>query len=232
MNRGRILDVVHDALRSIADQVPSFPKPPAVLREDIRLSDLGISPITGHRFSQEMLPRIGLPINFQFMLANQAAAAAVSPSINSYTTLGHLVDHIMGSLSYQIPSPEVVYVDDEEENLFVFKRKFGKKINLVTFDDPGKAKNYILSTPNVVLVLTDEAMPIISGNQLRDLVHQKKPSLKFVLITGNPGQDQDLLYKSLKGNRFFDFFLKPLDLEGKGDEYFRVIQQVLNGDFF
>lgn len=232
MSRERLKEIIQEALASIAAEVSGFPVPPSVLREDMKLADLGITLLTAHRFSHEMLLRVGLPINFQFMLANQAAAAAVSPAINTYTTLRHLIDHVTSSLSYHVSSPEVVYVDDEEENLFIFKRKFGKKIGLVTFSDPVAAKNYILSAPNVVLVLTDEVMPILTGNQLRDQVHQKKPYLKFILITGNPGHDQDLMYRTLRGDRFFDFFLKPLDLEGKGEEYLQVISQVLNGNFF
>lgn len=232
MKRERVFQIVHQALTAIAQDTAAFPRPPESLREEDRLEALGITPLSGSRFSQEMLIRMGLPLNFQFMLANQAAAASISPSINSYTTMRHLVDHVMGSVSHHIPSPQVVYVDDEEENLFIFTRKFGKRLNLATFDNPAKAKDYILSAPNVVLVLTDESMPGLTGNQLRDLVHQKKPFLKFILITGNPGQDQDLMYRSLRGNRFYEFFLKPLDLEGKGEEYLRTMEDVLTGDFF
>lgn len=232
MNRERVLQLVRTALQAMAEDGPTFPKPPDPLHESDRLADLGISSISVERFTREMMARIGIPINFQFMLANQAAAAAVSPSIDTYTRLSHLVDHVLGSLNYRIKSPQAIYVDDEEENLFVFRRWFSSKINLRTFDSPVKAMDYILASQDVVLVLTDEVMPIISGNQLRDRVHLKKPFLKFILITGNPGQDENLMYRTLRENRFFDFFSKPLNLELDGMRYLGVIKKVLEGDFF
>ena len=37
----------------------------------------------------------------------------------------------------------VVYVDDEEENLFIFKRRFGKDFPIKTFSDPHEALSFI-----------------------------------------------------------------------------------------
>jgi DNA-binding NtrC family response regulator len=122
----------------------------------------------------------------------------------------------------------VVYVDDEEENLFIFKRKFGKKLNLNTFSDPIKALEFIQNSEDVRLVITDEVMPKMSGNELCDRVHLTKPLLRFVLITGNPNSDGDLMYRALRKNRFYEFINKPVDFDTKGDEYLGMIQGLLN----
>jgi DNA-binding NtrC family response regulator len=124
-------------------------------------------------------------------------------------------------------TPVVVYVDDEEENIFVFKRKYGKRLNLQTFTDPLQALAFIHSDPNVTLVITDEVMPKLSGNGLCDEVHKVKPAVKFILITGNPNSDEDLMYNSLRRNRFYEFINKPVDFEGKGEEYFNMIQSLM-----
>jgi DNA-binding NtrC family response regulator len=126
-----------------------------------------------------------------------------------------------------VANPLVVYVDDEEENLFIFKRKFASAFSLRSFSDPMEALEFILTNNDVALVVTDEVMPKLSGNELCDKVHESKPNLKFILITGNPNSDDDLMYRSLRYNRFYEFINKPMDFEGKGREYLHLIQGVI-----
>src|SRR3954467_14632177 len=42
-----------------------------------------------------------------------------------YLTFDKLLDSVTNGLRSPIKNPIVVYVDDEEENIFIFKRKFG-----------------------------------------------------------------------------------------------------------
>jgi response regulator RpfG family c-di-GMP phosphodiesterase len=145
-----------------------------------------------------------------------------------YLTMGKLLSLLTTSSMSKILNPQVVYVDDEEENLFIFKRKFGNKVNLKTFTDPLAALEYIKAEDSVSLVITDEVMPIMGGNALCDEVHKAKPMLKFILLTGNPNNDDDLLYRTLRQSRFYEFISKPVDLEGKGAEYLKMFQEILS----
>jgi DNA-binding NtrC family response regulator len=77
------------------------------------------------------------------------------------------------------------------------------------------------------LVLTDEVMPRMSGNQLCDRVHAMKPGVKFILLTGNPNNQDDLLYQTMRKNRFYEFLRKPLDLENRYDELLNLFESVL-----
>jgi CheY-like chemotaxis protein len=151
----------------------------------------------------------------------------LTPQEFDFLTLGKTLDALSRVLAPESKRPLVVYVDDEEENLFVFNRKFGKKLALKMFTDPEAALKFIQSSTEVALVITDEFMPRLSGNELCDKVHQANPQLPFILITGNPNQDEDLLYRSLRRGRFFEFFQKPLDLDRKGEEYFKLIEGLI-----
>jgi DNA-binding NtrC family response regulator len=82
-----------------------------------------------------------------------------------------------------------------------------------------------------VLVITDEVMPKLSGNELCDAVKKSKPNLKFILITGNPNHDSDLMYLTLRKNRFYEFINKPVDFENKAEEYFSMIQSLIEFDW-
>ncbi len=195
---------------------------------DLHVNESNITQVAG-----ELRHRLGsIALNVELMYRMQKAFQGASMGTDPYQNLGDVAKDIVASLHHGIPKPVVVCVDDEEENLFLFRRRYGKRLNLKTFTDPLEALVYIKSSPDVVLVLTDESMPGLTGNQLCDEVHKYKPILKFILITGNPGGDQNLLHQTLRHGRFYDFLNKPLDLERKGEEYFESMNRVVSGDFF
>jgi CheY-like chemotaxis protein len=152
----------------------------------------------------------------------------LQPEYVNTATVGALIDDIRNDLTDTIKDPIVVYVDDEEENLYIFKRKFGKTFTLKTFSDPTEALAYIAKEPSVRLVITDEVMPGLRGNELCDNVHQIRPFMKFILITGNPEGDNNLMYRSLRANRFYDFIQKPVDFDSKREQYIEMIQSLIN----
>ncbi|MEO7423706.1 MAG: response regulator [Fibrobacteria bacterium] len=145
-----------------------------------------------------------------------------------YLTLGKFLESVSSALQSPIKNPIVVYVDDEEENIFIFKRKFGKRLTLKTFTNPTEALSFIKTTDDVALVITDEVMPNLNGNVLCDEVHKAKPLMKFILITGNPNSDGDLMYRSLRTNRFYDFINKPLDFDARGEDYYGIIRKAMD----
>ncbi|MDB5048090.1 MAG: hypothetical protein JWO30_1161 [Fibrobacteres bacterium] len=148
-----------------------------------------------------------------------------------FKNLGELCDYLLDKGFEKRSASEVVYVDDEPENIFIFKRRFGKSLNLKTFVDPVEALDYIIRSPQVALVITDEVMPRLSGNELCDETKKAKPNMKFILMTGNPNHDGDLMYRSLRKDRFYEFINKPVDFDKKGEEYLAMIQGLLAFDW-
>ncbi len=144
-------------------------------------------------------------------------------------TIGDIIDHMLKAQKpHSLKQPIVVYVDDEEQNIFVFKRKFSKYFKLQTFTNPFEALAFIKETPEVGLVITDEVMPGMRGNELCTEVKKLVPSMAFILITGNPENDNNLLYRTLRQNRFFEFFQKPVDFDTRREEYLGIIRGILN----
>ncbi len=185
--------------------------------ENVTLVDLGLDITT--------LPEVVAELEVRLGGRDLKLGEILNPSDLNTMTIGEFLRQAFFSLTKNKQNPLIVYVDDEEENIFVFKRKFGKRLNIKTFANPLDALAFIKINGDVALVITDEVMPILSGNVLCDEVHKFKPLLKFILITGNPNGDDDLMYKSLKTNRFYDFINKPVDFEGKGEIYFDLIQR-------
>lgn len=233
MNQDRVLDILREVFARLSRENPSFSPLPTTLDAETPLDSLHINDANIGEVAKELRNRLGgIALNVEMMYRMQKGFQGTSAGTNRYRTLGDMASHIQASLHHGIPNPVVVYVDDEEENLFVFRRKFGKRLNLRTYSNPAEAQAFILDNPEVVLVLTDEVMPGMTGNQLCDAVHKSKPFLKMILITGNPSGDDNLLHRSLRFGRFYDFINKPLDFEKKGEDYFEVMNRVLSGDFF
>ncbi len=229
----RVLDILREVFSKLAIEEPSFANPPSNISSETSLDALHVTEANVGDFARELRYRLGgTALNVELMYLMQKAVQATSSNLSHYHTLGDVAKHIQASLHHGIPNPMVVYVDDEEENLFVFRRKYGKRLNLKTFSDPLEALSFISRSPETVLVLTDEVMPGMTGNQLCDEAHKTRPFLKFILITGNPAGDDNLLHRSLRHGRFYDFINKPLDFDGKGEEYFDTMSRVLSGDYF
>lgn len=223
MNREEIYQVLQAISVEIAandDTVNPLPEKPYWAAT---LEDLQIDMISGQDYFRLLENRIP---SKKFRVP-----AGLLEKLQMFGNLGDLCDYLIAEGFEKSGDFEVVYVDDEQENLYVFRRKFGKKLNLKTFENPVEALDYIIRTPKVALVITDEVMPGLSGNDLCDEVHKAKPNIKFILITGNPNSDGDLMYKSLRRNRFFEFINKPVDFDKKGDEYLAMIQGLAEFDW-
>jgi CheY-like chemotaxis protein len=223
MNTEHIYEIVREIAAGLEARGESVRPLPAALEPAKTLQELGMDLTAFSELIDELSSRFnGKAFHLERFLV---------PEEYYYLTLGKLLGEISVAFKANSGEPEVVYVDDEEENLFVFKRKFGKKLKLKTFTDPKEALAYVQKSQDVKLVITDEVMPGMTGNQLCDEVHKTRPLTKFILITGNPNGDGDLMYRALRGNRFYDFINKPVDFEGKSEEYLGLIRGILEASF-
>jgi CheY-like chemotaxis protein len=223
MNKVELYKILQSISIELAESDNSISKLPPDPDWDVTLESLGIDAISAQDYFQKLELRIPTK-KFQ-------VRPNIIESLHLYPNLGSLCNFFLEECFERQRNPEIVYVDDEQENLFIFKRKYGKRLNIKTFEDPLSALDYISKSPNVSLVITDEVMPGMNGNQLCDEVKKSKPNLKFILITGNPNGDGDLMYLALRKNRFYEFINKPVDFENKGEEYFTMIQGLIDFDW-
>src|SRR5690606_11524153 len=189
--------ILREIVSGLAQKDPYFKPLPEEFNGSLMLNEMGLDIVTLPEVVEELQRRLGG--------RDLGLSRTMNPSDLNGMNLGEFIAQVQSVFTSKSRSQTIVYVDDEEENLFVFVRKFGKRLNLKTFTDPLEALEFIRHEDSVALVITDEVMPRLSGNQLCDEVHKTKPDMRFILITGNPNSDEDLLYKSLKKNRFYDF---------------------------
>ncbi|MEO7425251.1 MAG: response regulator [Fibrobacteria bacterium] len=216
-----LYDILKDIVFNLSIGDAKFRPLPTELESDARLADLGLDPDT--------LPIVLSVLKSRLDGRDVNVLAGRDPEALRCWTLRPFLKALKESIAASVHAPITVYVDDEEENIFVFKRFFGKHLRLVTFTDPERAFAFIRSEDAVTLVVTDESMPGLTGNALCNAIRRHKPYLKFVLITGNPAEDRDLLYNSLRHGRFHDVILKPMDLQRHGQKYLEMMLSLANG---
>ena len=222
MGEGTLFDILRDISLTFSLTNPKFKPMPMENTPHTSILDFGLNPDTLPEILNELKLRLdGRDVNVIHNLGADAVYAL---------TLREFLKAIQKNILAYAESPIVVYVDDEEENIFIFKRYFGKSFKLKTFTDPEEAFGFIRSESTVRLVITDEVMPGLTGNALCNAIRRFKPYLKFILLTGNPSGDDNLMYKSLKQGRFHDFINKPLNLEAQGAEYTKMIRNLIEAE--
>ncbi len=120
---------------------------------------------------------------------------------------------------------EIVFVDDEEQNLYVYKKTFKKIFDLKTFSNPVEAKDYLLQkNSKPLVVVTDQTMPEMKGEELARALALEKEYLNFIMITGNLEEDDGLSSRILSKKFFFDYLEKPINWIEDSDSIVNTIK--------
>lgn len=102
--------------------------------------------------------------------------------------------------------PAILYVDDENANLIVFKKAFESDFLVKTCSSAQEALE-ILKNEHFPLVISDQRMPGMTGIELCEkLVHERSQSIRMILTAYT--ETQMLLDAINKGN-VHDYIVKP-----------------------
>ena len=77
----------------------------------------------------------------------------------------------------------ILYVDDELNNLLAFKALFRLKYNIYLAQNIAETAA-ILESNAIHVLLTDQKMPAITGLEFVEIIENKYPDLVCILITG------------------------------------------------
>jgi len=102
----------------------------------------------------------------------------------------------------------ILYVDDEENNLFSFKAVFRMKYNVLTALSGDEALD-ILSKRQVHVIITDQRMPEMTGVEFLEKVLEKYPDPIRVLLTGYA--DMGAVVDAVNKGKIFHYLAKPWD---------------------
>jgi response regulator RpfG family c-di-GMP phosphodiesterase len=104
----------------------------------------------------------------------------------------------------------VLYVDDEENNLFSFKATFRIKYQVHTAISGAEALR-ILETKPVHIIITDQRMPEMTGVEFLEKVLVKYPDPMRILLTGYA--DMGAVVDAVNKGKIFHYLAKPWNEE-------------------
>ena len=104
----------------------------------------------------------------------------------------------------------VLYVDDEENNLFSFKAVFRVKYQVYTAISGDEALK-ILGEKPIEIIITDQRMPNMTGVEFLERVIEKFPDPMRLLLTGYA--DMNAVVDAVNKGKIFHYLSKPWNEE-------------------
>lgn len=104
----------------------------------------------------------------------------------------------------------ILYVDDEENNLISFKATFRLKHHVMTALS-GEEAFKILETKQVDIIVTDQRMPAMTGVEFLEKVIETFPDPIRILLTGYA--DMSAVVDAVNKGKIFHYVTKPWNEE-------------------
>lgn len=101
---------------------------------------------------------------------------------------------------------DILYVDDELDNLIVFEASFDAVFNVHTANSAAKALE-LLEQHSFPVVLADQRMPGMTGAELFEVMRRKFPHTKRVMLTGYA--DSQAMLDAINQGQVYYFLKKP-----------------------
>lgn len=103
----------------------------------------------------------------------------------------------------------VLYVDDEDINLTLFKINFKDKFNIVTASSGSEGLEIIENNKEIVAVISDMKMPGMNGIEFINIVKQNTPDMYCFILTGFDINDE--IEEALNKSLILKYFRKPFN---------------------
>ncbi len=109
----------------------------------------------------------------------------------------------------------ILYVDDEDINLKVFKETFRRDYNVYTATSGKEALQMIDDHKEIDLVITDQRMPEMTGTELLEKVVLKNPGILRMIMTGH--SDLEVIVKAVNEYGIDQYITKPWNSDSLKD---------------
>ncbi len=110
------------------------------------------------------------------------------------------------------PDIHILYVDDEKDNLFVFKANFKRKFDVITAISPIDALDQLEANyRDIKVVISDMRMPQMSGLTFIRKAKEKYSDISYFILTGY-GHSKEI-QEALSSHLIDQCFTKPFDVD-------------------
>ncbi|MEP1034087.1 response regulator [Ekhidna sp.] len=106
--------------------------------------------------------------------------------------------------------PAILYVDDEEANLLLFRISFEGKRDVLVANSPEEGLLKLAENRNRIrAVISDMHMPKMNGVQFIEKAQETVNDIPYYILSGYAFNDE--IEKALQSNTIKKFFTKPFD---------------------
>lgn len=116
---------------------------------------------------------------------------------------------------------KILYVDDEQINLEIFKLNFSKKYEVHTALNGNEGLEILNETPEILVVVSDMRMPQMNGIEFILKAQDKFPSIKYFILTGFDLTDE--IEGALDTGLIKAYFRKPFNINEIDTEINKVL---------
>ncbi|MCU4174318.1 response regulator [Carboxylicivirga sp. N1Y90] len=104
---------------------------------------------------------------------------------------------------------KIMYVDDEELNLQLFKLNFNRKYEVIIAESGSAALEILEKHSDILIIISDMKMPIMTGIEFIKKAKVKYPHVKYYILTGYDITDE--IQQALESNLILKYFRKPFN---------------------
>lgn len=106
----------------------------------------------------------------------------------------------------------ILYVDDEDINLFLFERSFRSLFKILTANSGEEGlKRLSESSHDIIVVISDMRMPVMNGIEFIRKAKERFNNIAYYVLTAFNYNEE--IEKALEDKLIDKFFTKPFDIE-------------------
>lgn len=110
------------------------------------------------------------------------------------------------------PNITILYVDDEEANLFIFEKMFEKKYLVLTAHSGREGLEQLENnSSDIIVVISDMRMPAMNGVEFIREAKNNYSNIAYFILTGFDFNDE--IEDALNTHLIHKFFTKPFEMQ-------------------
>ena len=102
---------------------------------------------------------------------------------------------------------KIIYVDDEQINLELFKINFRNDFQVFTADSALKGLDILAQNNDINVIVSDLKMPHMNGLEFIERIKTENPSKVCILLTAF--MESDVMLKAINNELIFRYIMKP-----------------------
>lgn len=105
----------------------------------------------------------------------------------------------------------LLYVDDEETNLFLFNLTFKAVFRVITANSAEEALQVLQNEPHIDVIISDMNMPVMDGLQFLNEVFKMGRKVPSIILSGYERTEQ--MEKAIQSGLIQEYVSKPYEKE-------------------